>query len=94
MDFLQSFEGNDINIQPIIDRTGRGNDKLRVLFEINDKDRAKALYEMVGVHKQNLLPNSEQWIQIYFLLPENKFESYADVAAQKYYEESAKRHEE
>jgi hypothetical protein len=94
MDFLQSFEGINIDIKPIIDRTGRGNDKLRVLFEINDKDRAKALYEMVGVHKQNLLPNSEQWMQIYFLLPENKFEEYADVAAQKYHEEDQKRREE
>lgn len=81
-------------MQPIFDRTGRGNDKLRVLFEINDKDKAKALYEMVGVHKQNHLPNSEQWMQIYFLLQEQKFEQYADVAASKYVAEEEVRQKE
>jgi len=33
-------------------------------------------------------------MQIYFLLPEEKFEKYADVAAQKYHEEEARRQEE
>ena len=49
---------------------------------------------MVGVHKQNKLPGSEQWMQIYFLLTEKKFEDYADVAASKYYEEEKVRKEE
>ena len=70
MDFLQTFDAERVDMQPIIDRSGRGNDKLRVLFEINDKQKAKALYEMVGVNKVNHLPNSDQWMQIYFLLPE------------------------
>jgi len=81
-------------MQPISDRSGRGNDKLRVLFEIQDKTQAKALYDMVGLHKQNKLPGSEQWMQIYFLLTEKKFEDYADVAASKFYEEDTKRKEE
>ena len=42
---------------------------------------------MVGVNKVNHLPNSDQWMQIYFLLPESKFEEYADTAAAKYYVE-------
>ena len=87
MEFLQSFAGERIDMQPIFDRSGRGNDKLRILFEINDKERAKALYDMVSVHRQNHLPNSEQKMQIYFLLPEKRFEEYADVEAQKWYAE-------
>ena len=70
MEFLQGFGAEGVDMQPIIDRSGRGNDKLRVLFEIVEKDQAKALYDMVGVHKQNVLPGSEQWMQIYFLLSE------------------------
>lgn len=81
MEFLQTFNAERIDTQPIFDRSGKGNDKLRVLFEIPDKDQAKALYDMVGVHKQNMLPGSEQWMQIYFLLSEQQFEAYADVAA-------------
>lgn len=77
-----------------MDRTGRGNDKLRILFEINDKERASALYEMVGVHKQNHLPDSEQKMQIYFLLAEEKFETYADAAANLYLAEESRRKEE
>jgi len=33
-------------------------------------------------------------MQIYFLLPEEKFEKYADVAAEKYLAEEARREEE
>ena len=94
MDFLQTFDAERVDMQPIIDRSGRGNDKLRVLFEINDKQKAKALYEMVGVNKVNHLPNSDQWMQIYFLLPEQKFEEYADTAAAKYYTEQEERKKE
>ena len=93
MNFLQSFAAENIDSKPILDRTGRGNDKLRVLFEINDKDRAAALYDMVGVHKQNHLPESDQKMQIYFLLAEDKFETYADEAAKMYYAEEARRKE-
>ena len=91
MEFLQAFEAEAIDTQPIYDRYGSGNDKLRVLFEISDKEKAKALYEMIGVHRQNHLPGSEQWMQIYFLLSEKKFEAYADAAAEKYYAEESKR---
>ena len=62
MEFLQTFNAEGIDMAPIFDRSGRGNDKLRVLFEIPEKDQAKALYEMVGVHKQNILRGSEQWM--------------------------------
>jgi len=55
--------------------------KLRVLFIVNDKALAKNLYDMVGVNKVNMLPGTEQKMQIYFLLSEEKFEKYADVAA-------------
>ena len=94
MNFLASFAAENIDSKPITDRSGRGNDKLRILFEINDKDRAQALYEMVGVHKQNHLPESEQKMQIYFLLAEDKFETYADEAAALYHAEEARRKEE
>lgn len=46
---------------------------------------------MIGVHRQNILPGSEQWMQIYFLLSEKKFEAYADAAAEKYYADESKR---
>ena len=85
--FLQTFGGEKVNTHPIFDRSGKGNDKLRVHFEINDQESAKALYDMVGVNKQNMLPGTDQKMQIYFLLSEQKFEEYADVAAQKYWEE-------
>ena len=49
---------------------------------------------MVGVHKQNHLPDSEQKMQIYFLLAEEKFEAYADEAAALYHAEEARRKEE
>ena len=80
-------------MQPIIDRTGKGNSKIRILFEINDKDHARNLYNTIGVNKQNILPETDQKMQIYFLLSEEKFEKYADVAAEKYLEE-ARREEE
>jgi len=38
-------------MQPIIDRTGKGNSKIRILFEINDKDHARNLYNTIGVNK-------------------------------------------
>lgn len=59
---MQGFGAEGVDMQPIFDRSGRGNDKLRVLFEIQEKAQAKALYDMVGVHKQNKLPESEQWM--------------------------------
>ena len=49
--FLQSFGADNVNTQPIYDRSGKGNDKLRVHFEIQDQANAKALYDMVGVNK-------------------------------------------
>ena len=48
---------------------------------------------MVGLHKQNHLKDTDNKMQIYFLLPETLFESYADKAAEQYYEEE-KRHAE
>jgi len=81
-------------MRPIIDRSGTGKDKLRVLFHIDDKEKAKALYEMVGVNRQNALLGTDKVMQIYFLLPEEKFEQYADVAAAKYNEEEQRRQEE
>lgn len=54
---------------------------MRVLFILNDKNMAKQIYEMIAVNKVNMLPETEQKMQIYFLLPEEKFEKYADVAA-------------
>ena len=92
--FLQTFGAESVNTQPIFDRTGKGNDKLRVHFEIQEQGQAKALYDMVGVNKQNMLPDTDQKMQIYFLLSETKFEEYADVAASKYYEEQKKQEEE
>ena len=49
---------------------------------------------MVGVNKQNMLPDTDQKMQIYFLLSEQKFEEYADAAAEKYYEDQKKQEEE
>jgi len=46
-------------MQPILDRTGKGNNKLRILFEINDKELASNLYDMIGVNKQNMLPETD-----------------------------------
>lgn len=40
---------------------------------------------MIGVKRQFYLPDTDQKMQIYFLLDEKKFEEYADVAAEKYY---------
>ena len=94
MDFLSNFNAESIDTQPIYDRMERGNDKLRVLFEIQNKENAKAIYDMIGVHKQNLLPQSQQFMQIYYLLPEKKFEEYADVAAEKYYADEAQKRQE
>ena len=94
MDFLSNFNAESIDTQPIYDRMERGNDKLRVLFEIQNKENAKAIYDMIGVHRQNLLPQSQQFMQIYYLLPEKKFEEYADVAAEKYYAEEAQKRQE
>ena len=42
---------------------------------------------MISLHGQKYLENTDLVMQIYFLLPEKTFEEYADVAAQKYYEE-------
>lgn len=43
-----------------MDRTGKGMNKLRVLFIVSDKEHAKTLYDMVGVNKVNMLPGTEQ----------------------------------
>ena len=40
MTFLQGFGATSIHMQPITDRSGRGNDKLRILFEIEEKAQA------------------------------------------------------
>ena len=94
MTFLQSFGATQVHTQPITDRSGRGNNKLRILFEISEKAQAQALYEMIGVQKINLLPETEQKMQIYFLLPEEKFEKYGDEAAAKFHEEEQRLAEE
>lgn len=78
-------------MRTILDRSGMGQDKLRVLFHINDKEKAKALYDCVGVHRQNMLPGTDKVMQIYFLLEEAKFEQYADEAAAKFNEEEKRR---
>jgi hypothetical protein len=67
---------------------------LRVLFHVEDKDKATALYQMVGVDRQNMLQGTDLVMQIYFLLPEMKFEKYADEAAAKYHEEESRLAEE
>lgn len=84
----------DVDMKPIFDRSGKGQDKLRVLFQILDKDKAQTLYQMVGVDRQNLLQGTDLIMQIYFLLPEEKFEKYGDEAAAKYHEEEKLRQEE
>ena len=79
-------------MKPINDTNGK--DKLRVMFHINDKQKAKALYDMISLHGQKYLENTDLVMQIYFLLSEKKFEEYADMTAQKYYEEQARREKE
>ena len=49
---------------------------------------------MVGVDRQNMLQGTDLVMQIYFLLPEMKFEKYADEAAAKYHEEESRLAEE
>ena len=85
MKFLQSFEAMDIDHRPVYDQSGK--DKQRVMFRIDDRQRAKAIYDMISLHGQKYLEDTDQVMQIYFLLPEKKFEEYADQAAEKYYEE-------
>ncbi len=89
-EFLDGFGAEKIDMRAITDRSGRDNHKLRVMFEINDRDHAQGLYDMVGLHKQNHLKDTDNKMQIYFLLPESLFESYADKAAELYYEEEKK----
>jgi hypothetical protein len=36
-------------MQPIIDRTGLGNSKIRITFVINDKEHARNLYNTISV---------------------------------------------
>ena len=84
----------DVDMKPILDRSGKGQDKLRVLFHILDKDKAQALYQMVGVDRQNMLQGTDLIMQIYFLLPEDKFEKYGDEAAAQYHEEEKLRQDE
>ena len=87
MDFLSSFEAENIDMTPIPDRKGMGMDKLRILFEINNKEKAEAVYNMIAVQRQCHLPQTDQQMQIYFLLDEKKFEEYADLAAEQYYKD-------
>ena len=49
MDFLSSFEAENIDMTPIPDRKGMGMDKLRILFEIKNKEKAEAVYNMIAV---------------------------------------------
>ena len=49
---------------------------------------------MIGVERQNHLPDTDQKMQIYFLKDEKKFEEYADLAANKYHADLAKIEEE
>ena len=90
MDFLSSFGAERIDMRPITDSSGRGKNKIRVMFEINEQEKAQALYEMIGVQRKNHLPETDQKMQIYFLKDEKKFEEYADLAAEKYYKDMAK----
>ena len=69
-DFLAGFQAEKIDMRAIQDRSGRDNHKLRVMFEINDREHAQGLYDMVGLHKQNHLKDTDNKMQIYFLLPE------------------------
>lgn len=39
-DFLSSFAAERIEMVPIPDRTGAGKEKIRIMLEINDKDKA------------------------------------------------------
>ena len=43
-DFLNSFHAKNVDMKPIYDRSGKGQDKLRVLFHLEDKEKAIALY--------------------------------------------------
>ena len=85
MQYLETFDAQEVDMKAISDNNGK--DKLRVLFHIRDQQKAKALYDMISLHGQKYLENTDLVMQIYFLLPEKTFEEYADVAAQKYYEE-------
>ena len=92
MQYLETFDAQEVDMKPINDTNGK--DKLRVMFHISDKQKAKALYDMISLHGQKYLENTDLVMQIYFLLSEKKFEEYADMAAQKYYEEQARREKE
>ena len=81
MEFLSSFGAERIDIAQITDHTGQGKDKMRILFEIQDQERACALYEMIAINRHCHLPDTDQKMQIYFLLDEQTFEQYADEAA-------------
>jgi len=48
MKFLQSFEAMDIDHRPVYDQSGK--DKQRVMFRIDDRQRAKAIYDMISLH--------------------------------------------
>mmetsp|Transcript_7075 Transcript_7075/g.8520 ORF Transcript_7075/g.8520 Transcript_7075/m.8520 type:complete len:114 (+) Transcript_7075:803-1144(+) len=89
MQYLETFDAQEVDMKPIMDQSGK--DKLRVLFHINDKQKAKALYDMISLHGQKYLENSDLVMQIYFLLPEKTFEEYADMAAKKFYEDEEQR---
>ena len=71
--FLSGFQAEKIDMRAIMDRSGRDNHKLRVLFEIRNREHAQALYDMVGLHEQNHLPDTDNKMKIYFLLPEADF---------------------
>ena len=92
MQYLETFDAQEVDMKPINDSNGK--DKLRVMFHISDKQKAKALYDMISLHGQKYLENSDLVMQIYFLLSEKKFEEYADMAAAKYYEEQGRREKE
>ncbi len=51
LEFLDSFMAKNVDMKPIYDRSGKGQDKLRVLFHLEDKEKATALYQMVGVDR-------------------------------------------
>ena len=40
MDFLSSFAAERIDMVPIKDHSGQGKEKIRIMLEINDKDKA------------------------------------------------------
>lgn len=93
MAFLQDFGAEELQVQPIPERGNKAN-KLRFLFQIAEQEKAQQLYDMIAVHKQKFLPETDQAMQIYFLLSEKEFETYADVSAQDYYAEQEKRQQE